>query len=145
MSSNVDILLVEDNPSDAELTMWALRKNGMGASLLHLQNGEAALEYLFGKGAYVGRNMDDMPKIVLMDLKMPKVGGLEVLRAMKDHDRTRRIPVVLLTSSKEERDIREAYHIGANSYVVKPVEFDDLVRMIAILGTYWLQWNQTAH
>ena len=133
---------MEDNPSDAELTIKALRKNKIINALLHLQDGEDALEYIFATGKYADRNMGDIPKIILLDLKMPKVDGLEVLTKIKSDQRTKIIPVVLLTSSKEEKDIVNSYQLGVNSYIVKPVEFDTFVKAVSDLGLYWLLVNQ---
>jgi two-component system response regulator len=142
MYEKIDVLLVEDNPSDAELTIKALRKNKIINALLHLQDGEDALEYIFATGKYADRNMGDIPKIILLDLKMPKVDGLEVLTKIKSDQRTKIIPVVLLTSSKEEKDIVNSYKLGVNSYIVKPVEFDTFVKAVSDLGLYWLLVNQ---
>ena len=142
MYEKIDVLLVEDNPSDAELTIKALRKNKIINALLHLQDGEDALDYIFATGKYADRNMGDIPKIILLDLKMPKVDGLEVLTKIKSDQRTKIIPVVLLTSSKEERDIVNSYKLGVNSYIVKPVEFDTFVKAVSDLGLYWLLVNQ---
>lgn len=138
----VEILLVEDSPSDAELTLRALRKHNLANSLLHVSDGEEALDFLFARGAFVGRNMESPPKIVILDLKLPKVDGLEVLRSMKGDPRTRTIPVVVMTSSKEESDIVESYRLGVNSYIVKPVEFEKFVEAVKDLGLYWLLLNQ---
>lgn len=142
MHQKIDILLVEDNPSDAELTIRALRKNNIINALLHLQNGEEALEYIFATGKYTGRNIDEIPKIILLDLKMPKIDGLEVLKKIKSDERTKIIPVVLLTSSKEDKDIIDSYKLGVNSYIVKPVDFGNFVKAVSDLGLYWLLVNQ---
>jgi two-component system, response regulator len=142
LNGRVDILLVEDNPSDAELTIRALRKNNIANTLLHLQDGEEALEYIFATGKYAGRNIDEIPKVILLDVKMPKISGLEVLKKIKSDERTRIIPVVLLTSSKENNDIQEGYNLGVNSYIVKPVDFDNFVKAVADVGLYWLLVNQ---
>src|SRR6185503_17572521 len=117
----IDILLVEDNPDDADLTIRALKKNGLASSILHLQDGEEALDFIFCKGAYSGRVFEEMPKLLILDLKMPKVDGIEVLRQVKSDSRTKIMPVVLFTSSSEERDITKSYQSGVNSYIVKPV------------------------
>ncbi len=135
-SQAVDILLVEDNPDDAELAIRALRKSNLANHLLHLQDGEEALEFLFNE-------KNNKPKIVLLDLKMPKVDGIEVLRRLKADERTRTIPVVMLTSSKEERDIVETYKLGVNAYIVKPLDFDQFGKAVAQLGLFWLVLNQT--
>ncbi len=143
MIEKTEILLIEDNPSDAELTIRALKKNNIVNNLMHLKDGEEALDYLFARGKYVNRNMEDKPKVILLDLKMPKVNGLEVLRELKNDARTRMIPVVLLTSSNQNSDIDEGYRLGANSYIVKPVEFENFFNAIRDLGFYWLLLNQS--
>jgi two-component system, response regulator len=137
-----EIVLVEDNESDAELTIRALTKSKICNQLIHLRDGEEALEYLFGNGRFNGRNVNDTPKLVLLDLKMPKVGGLEVLAKIKSDPRTNMIPVVVLTSSKEDKDIFEGYRLGVNSYIVKPVGFDNFAKAVAEMGFYWLLVNQ---
>lgn len=142
MSETVDIILVEDNPDDAELVIRALRKNGISNTIVHLKDGEEALHFLFCEGLYEGTKVPPKPRLILMDLKMPKVDGLEVLRRVKSHEQLRLIPVVMLTSSKEDKDIFESYHLGANSYVVKPVEFERLLKTVQGLGLYWLLLNQ---
>jgi two-component system, response regulator len=142
MPETVDIILVEDNPDDAELVIRALRKNGISNTIVHLQDGEEALHFLFCEGRYEGATVLPRPRLILMDLKMPKVDGLEVLRRVKSHEQLRLIPVVMLTSSKEDKDIFESYHLGANSYVVKPVEFERLLKTVQGLGLYWLLLNQ---
>ena len=138
-----DIVLVEDNSDDAELTVRALRKTGVANSIIHLRDGEEALDFLFCKGAWNGRNAGDLPKLILLDLKMPKVDGIEVLRQVKSDNRTRGIPVVLLTSSKEERDIARSYQLGVNSYIVKPVEFESFIKAVSDTALYWLLYNRT--
>jgi len=143
MNEKTDIVLVEDNHSDAEFTIWALRKNNIINGLVHLQDGEEALEYIFATGKYAGRNSNEMPKLILLDLKMPKISGLEVLKKIKSDDRTKIIPVVLLTSSKEESDILDGYNLGVNSYIVKPVGFENFVKAICDVGLYWLLINQS--
>jgi CheY-like chemotaxis protein len=140
--NEVDLLLVEDNPSDAELTIRALRKCNLANNLHHVKDGAEALEFLFGEGAYAGRKVGNGPAVVLLDLKLPKVDGLEVLRRLRADERTRTVPVVILTSSKEERDIVGSYRLGVNSYVVKPVEFDKFAKAVSELGLYWLLLNQ---
>jgi two-component system, response regulator len=142
MTEKPDILLVEDSSSDAELTIRALRKNNIINKLVHLQDGEEALEYIFATGKYADRNIGEIPKVVFLDLKMPKISGLEVLRKIKSDERTKSIPVVLLTSSKEENDIVNGYKLGVNSYIVKPVEFENFVKVISDIGLYWLLVNQ---
>lgn len=134
--NTVEILLVEDNPEDAELTIRTLKKNNLANNLLHLQDGEEALQYLFKAGS------DRVPKLILLDLKMPKVDGIEVLRKLKTDPDRKVIPVVVLTSSKEERDIIESYRLGVNAYIVKPVEFDKFVKAIKDIGMFWLVANQ---
>ena len=140
-----DIILVEDNSDDAELVIRALRKSGITNSLVHLKDGEQALNFLFCEGPYQDHHLPPSPKLILLDIKMPKVDGLEVLRRVKADTRLRLIPVVLLTSSKEDRDINESYQLGVNSYVVKPVEFDKLIKIVQALGLYWLLLNQPCH
>ncbi len=138
----VEILLVEDNMTDAELTIRALRKSNINNDLIHLKNGVEALDFLFGRGAYKDRDINIKPKVILLDLKMPKVDGLEVLRQIKSTELTKAIPVVVLTSSKESPDIEHAYALGANSYIVKPVEFGEFAKIVTELGFYWLLMNQ---
>jgi CheY-like chemotaxis protein len=130
----VDILLVEDNPNDAELTQRALRKSEIAARLIIARDGAEALDYLLSD--------KPKPKVIFLDLKLPKIDGIEVLRRVREDDRTRAIPVIVLTSSQEERDISECYRLGVNSYVVKPVEFDKFYRAVGDLGTYWLVLNK---
>jgi len=142
MNLDVQLLLVEDNSSDAEMTVNALKKNGLANKLLHLKDGAAALDYIFGEGKYEGRRVEDTPRVILLDLKMPKVNGIEVLEKIRLDERTKRIPVVILTSSKEDPDIQKCYNLGANSYVVKPVEFDKFQKAVSDLGLYWMIVNQ---
>jgi two-component system response regulator len=137
------LLLVEDNKSDAMLTIRALKKNNFANNLIHLIDGAEALDFLFCKGAYLDRNIEDKPKVIFLDLKMPKVSGLEVLRFIKADDRTKLIPVVMMTSSKEEKDIIESHHLGVNSYVVKPVDFENFSKTVIDLGFYWLVVNNS--
>ena len=132
----VEVLLIEDNPEDAELTIRVLKKHNLANNLVHLQDGEAALDFLFAKGS------NTIPRLVLLDLKMPKVDGIEVLRKIKNDEQKKLIPVVILTSSKEERDVIESYKLGVNAYVVKPVEFEKFVEAVAKLGLFWLLINQ---
>jgi two-component system response regulator len=141
----IDIVLVEDNPDDADLTMRALKKNGLASSIIHLQDGEEALDFIFCKGAYSGRVFGELPRLLILDLKMPKVDGIEVLRQVKSDSRTRALPVVLFTSSNEERDIAKSYQSGVNSYIVKPVEFESFVKVVSDVGLYWLSLNQIPH
>jgi two-component system response regulator len=123
----VEILLVEDNPRDAELTIRALKKKNLANNLFHVEDGVDALDFLFARGKYSGRDANDTPKVVLLDLKLPRINGLEVLSAIKGDDRTRGIPVVIVTSSSEDPDVKTAYQLGANSYVLKPVQFDSFM------------------
>jgi CheY-like chemotaxis protein len=140
--TEVEILLVEDNPHDAELALHTLRQRRMANSIVHVKDGQEALDWLFGTGAYAGRDTDGHPKFVLLDLKLPKVDGLEVLRAIRADPRTALLPVVVMTSSAEERDVIESYKLGANSYVVKPLDFDCFSAAVAELGHYWLLVNR---
>jgi two-component system response regulator len=143
INSPVDILLVEDNPDDAELTINELKAHKMANSLIHVSDGEEALDFIFATGRYAGRqDALHVPKLVLLDIKMPKVDGTEVLEKLKSDARTRIIPVVMLTSSKEDPDIRRCYELGANSYIVKPVNFEGFAQAIKNLGFYWLLLNQ---
>ena len=138
----VEILLVEDNPTDAELTMRALKRKNLINKLVWVKDGAEALDFIFAKGIYSKRNVDDLPKLILLDLRMPKVDGLEVLHEIKANEKTKRIPVVILTSSKEDRDIVESYKLGVNSYVSKPVEFDEFIDAISTMGFYWILINK---
>jgi two-component system response regulator len=137
----VEVLLVEDNPRDAELTIRALKKHNLANQLFHVEDGADALDFLFGRGRFEGLEIDRPPKVVLLDLKLPKVNGLEVLRAMKASEQTRSIPVVVVTSSAEDPDIRTAYQLGVNSYVVKPVQFEAFMEAMTKVGIYWLMVN----
>lgn len=137
----VEILLVEDNPQDAELTIRSLRKKNLANRLHHVRDGAEALEFLFCTGAYAGRRVEDTPKIVLLDRKLPKVDGLEVLQRMKSDDRLNAVPVAILTSSREERDVFASYRLGVNSYIVKPVDFEKFTDAVTQLGLYWLLLN----
>ncbi len=139
----IDILLVEDNLDDAELAISALRKKNLANALFHVEDGEEALDFLFAEGSFAARKGAEQPKLVLLDLKMPKLSGLEVLKIIKNDVRTAAIPIVVLTSSKEEPDIIEAYNLGANSYIVKPVTFEKFVDTVITVGFYWLVTNQT--
>ncbi|HEY9044918.1 MAG TPA: response regulator [Ohtaekwangia sp.] len=136
MNNIVEILLVEDNPDDAELTIRALKKHNLANNLLHLQDGEEALNFIFSS------DISAMPKIILLDIKMPKVDGIEVLRKIKSDEQRKIIPVVVLTSSKEERDIIETYKLGVNAYIVKPVAFEKFVSAVSEIGFFWLILNQ---
>ena len=137
----VEILLVEDNPRDAELTIRALKKKNLANSLFHVEDGVDALDFLFARGKYSDRDINDAPKVVLLDLKLPRIDGLEVLTAIKADERTRAIPVVIVTSSAEDPDVKKAYQLGANSYVIKPVQFDSFMEAMVRVGVYWLMVN----
>jgi two-component system response regulator len=138
----VEILLVEDNPDDVELTLLALRRHKLANHVEVVRDGAEALDFVFGAGAFTGRELRDGPKVILLDLKLPKVDGLEVLRSLKADARTRMIPVVVLTSSQEESDIVGSYQLGVNSYIVKPVDFTQFVEAMRQVGLYWLLVNQ---
>lgn len=142
MIHGIDILLVEDSASDAEMTISALKENNLANKLLHVRDGAAALDFIFAQGIYASRSIEDKPRVILLDLKMPKVNGIEVLQAIRADERTRTIPIVILTSSKEDPDIKKCYELGANSYVVKPVEFDEFQKAISRLGLFWTITNQ---
>jgi len=142
MKQEIEVLLVEDNESDAEMTIRALKKNNLANRLLHVKDGAEALDFLFCEGEYSGRRIEHIPKVILLDLKMPKINGKEVLQKIKSDERTKKIPVVVLTSSKEDPDIQECYNLGVNGYVVKPVEFDEFHKAISELGLYWMIVNQ---
>jgi len=141
-NAEVEILLVEDNMGDAELTMRAFKKDHLSNKLIHLENGADALDYLFAEGIYAHRNISNVPNVILLDLNMPLVNGIEVLQRIKGDERTRKIPVIVLTSSREDPDIERCYSLGVNSYVVKPVEFDKFVKAVNDLGLYWVLLNQ---
>lgn len=135
MGNAAEILLVEDNPNDAELAIRALKKNNLANNLVHLEDGQEALDYLYNAD-------NEMPKLILMDVKMPRVDGIEVLRKLKSDEKRKVIPVVMLTSSKEDKDIIEAYNLGVNAYIVKPVDFDQFVKAVTQLGFFWMILNQ---
>src|ERR1041385_130784 len=139
----VEILLVEDNPNDVKLALHALNRNPLANHVEVVRDGAEALDFIFCTGAYASRNIDNGPRLVLLDLKLPKVDGLEVLQRIKGDERTRKIPVVVLTSSREERDIVESYSLGVNSYIVKPVDFEQFTEAVQKLGFYWLLLNQS--
>lgn len=143
-NEKVEILLVEDNPADVELTLRALKENDLGNHVLVLEDGVEILDYFFGAGARdrAGLDGEGKPKVILLDLKLPKVDGLEVLERLKKDERTRMIPVVVLTSSLDERDLAESYRLGANSYMTKPVDFDQFMQSISAVGNYWLLLNK---
>jgi two-component system, response regulator len=141
-SSAIELLIVEDNEEDLEMTLRALR-NAKVANHIHVAyDGVEALDFIFGEGAHAGRRLADGPKVILLDLKLPKIDGLEVLKRIKGDPRTKIIPVVMLTSSKEQRDVVESYGLGVNSYIVKPVEFEGFAKAVANLGLYWMLLNQ---
>ena len=137
------ILLVEDNPDDELLAIRALKKNNISNEVVVARDGVEALDYLFGTGAHAGRDMSVMPQIILLDLKLPKIDGLEVLRRLRNDKRTKLLPVVVLTSSREEQDLTESYSLGANSYIRKPVDFAQFTEAIRQLGLYWLVLNES--
>ena len=137
----IEILLVEDNPRDAELTIRALKKRNLANSLFHVEDGVEALDFLFARGKYSGRDIGEAPKVVLLDLKLPRINGLEVLMAIKADERTQGIPIVIVTSSAEDPDVKKAYQLGANSYVIKPVQFDAFMEAMVKVGIYWLMVN----
>ena len=142
ISQAIDIILVEDNPADIELTLRALRKNNITNQVVTLRDGEEALDYLFARGQYQGRPPQRSPRLILLDLKLPKVDGLEVLKAIKADETLKLIPVVVLTSSREEADLFHSYKLGVNSYIVKPVDFDQFIKVVQELDLYWLLINQ---
>ena len=141
-TSPVEILLVEDNPADLELTMHAFKSHRLANRVHVVRDGAEAIDFLFTSGADGVRTLEEGPKVILLDLKLPKVDGLEVLRRIKSHDWLRAIPVVVLTSSQRESDIVQSYHLGVNSYIVKPVDFDQFAEAVRQLGFYWLLLNQ---
>lgn len=138
----LDILLVDDDPNDVEITLRALKKNNLTNRVHVVKDGEEALDFIFGTGTHAGRDVKKRPKVILLDLKLPKVDGIEVLRRIRKDNSTKSIPVVVLTSSREERDIVETYELGVNSYIVKPVNFEKFIDVVAELGFYWLLLNQ---
>ncbi len=142
MFSQVEILLVEDNIHDAEMTIRALKKVNLANNLIHVRDGEEALDFVFAQGKFAGREISRLPKVILLDIKMPKVDGIEVLRQLKTRDSSKIIPVVIMTSSKEEQDIINSYQLGVNSYIVKPVDFEGFAKAVSQLGLYWLLTNQ---
>lgn len=142
MKNELQVLLVEDNFNDAELAIRALKKRNLANHLIHVTDGQAALDFLFGTGAYEGRDVEIQPKVVLLDLKLPKVDGIEVLRQLRADERMKLLPVVVLTSSHEDHDMLETYRLGANSYVVKPVEFENFSETVSSMGIYWILLNE---
>lgn len=143
MDKRIEIILIEDNVFEAELAMRALAKNNLANKVLHIDDGEEALDYIFSRGKHLGRKSEPLPKLILLDLKLPKVNGLQILKEIKENPATKSIPVVVLTSSQEERDIVESYKLGVNSYLVKPLNFESFSNAITNLGFYWLLLNQT--
>jgi CheY-like chemotaxis protein len=139
---DVEILLVEDNPNDVELTLRALQKQNLTSKVFVVKDGAEALDFMFATGMYSKRKVENRPRVILLDLKLPKVDGIEVLRKIKSDARTRHTPVVMLTSSQEERDVMETYNLGVNSYIVKPVDFNNFVHAVAELGVYWAILNK---
>ena len=144
-NTEVEIVLVEDNPQDAEMTIRALKRNGISNKIIHLKNGVEAIDFILGIGQFVGRNISVRPKVILLDLKMPKINGIEVLRKIKADTNTKTIPVVVLTSSKEDPDITTCYELGVNAYVVKPVGFENFSKAISEIGLFWLLLNEMPH
>ncbi len=142
VNKTVEILLVEDSDQDAELAMRSLKKNNISNKVTRLKDGEEALEFLFGTGDFEGRSIHNQPRVILLDLKMPKVDGLEVLKRIRSHDETKNIPVVMLTSSKEEQDLVESYELGVNSFIVKPVAFETFMKAVKDIGFYWMILNE---
>lgn len=142
IDNDVEILLVEDNPNDVKLTLHAFKQHGLANQITVVRDGEEALDFVFCTGPFAHRKIENGPKIILLDLKLPKIDGLEVLRRIKTDARTQVIPVVMLTTSHEERDIIESYQLGVNSYITKPVDFEQFVESVRMLGMYWLLLNQ---
>lgn len=140
-----DILLVEDSMEDAEMTIRALKKVNLANKLVHVKDGREALDFLFGEGEFSGRDTNNKPKVILLDIKMPRVDGIEVLRQLKSNEKTKAIPIVIMTSSSQEKDIIASYTLGVNSYVVKPVEFDGFAKAVSELGMYWLLTNKVTN
>ena len=141
MSTALEILLVEDNPHDGELAIRALKTHHLANHLVHVTDGQAALDFLFGTGAYEGRDVNLQPKLVLLDLKLPKLGGIEVLQRIRAHECTKLLNIVILTSSHEDQDIEACYRHGANSFIVKPVDFEAFIETISNVGLYWMKTN----
>lgn len=139
---NVELLLVEDNPHDAKLVKRAFSKFNLANKFFWVKDGEEALDFIFAKNQYADRNVEDLPKVILLDLKLPKVGGIEILKRIRTDERTKTVPVVIMTSSKEEQDVVDSYRLGTNSYIVKPVDFDNFMVAVKDVGYYWLFTNQ---
>jgi two-component system response regulator len=144
IDDEIEIILVEDNQDDANLAIRALKKKKLSNKLIHLKDGQEALDFIFGKGQYEGKGIETSPKVILLDLKMPRVNGIEVLEKIKSDKRTSGIPVVILTSSAEDPDVKRCYELGANSYIVKPVEFENFSKTVIELGMYWVVLNHPA-
>jgi two-component system response regulator len=142
MNTEMEILLAEDTTSDAEMTIRAIRKHKIVNAIVHVKDGKSAMDYLFGEGEFSGRDISKKPKVILLDLKMPKLSGIDVLKRIRENDATKKIPVVVLTSSKEDPDIEQCYVLGVNSYIVKPVVFEDFMKVVSDLGLYWILHNQ---
>ena len=142
-NGEIEILLVEDNMKDAELAIHSLKKHKLTNKMIHLKDGAEALDFIFCTGQFADRDKNSKPKVILLDLKMPKVGGIDVLKKIKENESTKNIPVVVLTSSKEDPDVRTCYELGVNSYIVKPVDFDNFQKAVLNLGLYWLLLNHT--
>ncbi len=143
--SNVEILLVEDNPNDAEMTIRALKKHNLVNNLVHVKDGEEALDFIYAKGNYTRRKGFANPRLIILDLKLPKIDGLEVLKILKNDKAHKSIPIVIMTSSREDKDLIEGYRLGVNSYVVKPVEFESFAKAVVDLGLYWMLLNEIPH
>jgi two-component system response regulator len=143
VNNEVEILLVEDNPHDAELTLRVLRKNNLANNVFHARDGAEAMEFIFGENGVAGLSPAEKPRVILLDLKLPKVNGIELLERVKSDPRTKNIPVVVLTSSREDTDLKKCYELGVNSYIVKPVEFESFVKAVTELGFFWLLLNET--
>src|SRR5688572_20319634 len=141
-STEIEIILIEDNPDDAALAIRALKKQNLTNNLVHLSDGQEALDFIFGTGTFINQGMVGTTKVILLDLNMPKVNGMEVLEKLKSDDRTKTIPVVILTSSSKDPDIKRAFELGANTYIVKPVDFDNFSKIVVDLGMYWMLVNQ---
>jgi len=139
------ILLVEDNPDDVDLTLRAFKKNNITNQVIVAKDGVEALDYLHGTGPYAGRNAKELPVVVMLDLKLPKISGMEVLKNIRQDELTRLVPVVILTSSAEQKDVVEGYQLGANSYIRKPVDFEQFVEAAKVLGLYWTLWNESPY